>query len=78
HAPPAYTTPVTVEVSLLDEHQRNTFNPPSLRGISQRQRFFHDGRAKSLEDVLFKVKHQLEKPLKKQEAEALLAFLRSL
>lgn len=78
HAPPAYTTPVTVEVSLLDELQRHTFNPPSLRGVSQRQRYFHDGRAATLEAVLFKVKHQLEAPLKKEEAEALLAFLRSL
>ncbi len=78
HAPPAYTTPVTVEVGLLDEQGRNRFNPPSLRGVGQRRRFFHDGRAKSLEDVLYKVRHQLEDPLDKLEAHALLTFLRSL
>lgn len=78
HAPPAYTTPVTVDVSLLDELQRSTFNPPSLRGVSQRQRYFHDGRAKTQKDVLLKVKHQLEEPLTKDETQALLTFLQSL
>ncbi len=78
HAPPAFTTPVTVDVSLLDEHRRSRFNPPSLRGVSQRRRYFHDGRAKNLEEVLLKVRHQLDAPLSKQEARALLAFLRSL
>ncbi len=78
HAPPAFTTPVTVDVSLLDEHKRSRFNPPSLRGVSQRQRYFHDGRANRLEDVLLKVRHQLDEPLGKHDAQALLAFLRSL
>jgi YVTN family beta-propeller protein len=78
HAPPAYTTPVTVEVDLVDEQGRSRFNPPSLRGVGHRRRFFHDGRAKSLEDVLQKVRHQLEDPLTPQETKALLAFLRSL
>ncbi len=78
HAPPAYTTPLAVEVDLVDEQGRNRFNPPSLRGVSQRRRFFHDGRAKSLEDVLQKVRHQLEDPLTPKETNALLAFLRSL
>jgi CxxC motif-containing protein (DUF1111 family) len=78
HAPPAYTTPVTVDVSLMDEFQRSRFNPPSLRGVSQRRRYFHDGRAGSLEEVLLKVRHQLDDPLSREETEALLAFLRSL
>lgn len=78
HAPPAYTTPVTVEVDLVDEQGRNRFNPPSLRGVGHRRRFFHDGRARSLEDVLQKVRHQLDDPLMPKETEALLAFLRSL
>ena len=78
HAPPAYTTPETVEVSLLDEQGRSRFNPPSLRGVSHRRRFFHDGRAKSLEDVVLKIRHQQEEPISKKDAEALLAFLRSL
>ncbi|MCY2967061.1 MAG: hypothetical protein NT069_26070, partial [Planctomycetota bacterium] len=30
------------------------FNPPSLRGLQTRRRFMHDGRAKSLVDVLTK------------------------
>ncbi len=78
HAPPAYTTPVTVDVSLLDELKRSRFNPPSLRGVSQRPRYFHDGRAESLEQVVLKIQHQLEEPLTPKDAKALLAFLRSL
>jgi YVTN family beta-propeller protein len=78
HAPPAYTTPITVNVGLLDEQGRNRFNPPSLRGASQRRRFFHDGRADSLEDVLNTVRHQLDEPLSQDDAKALLAFLRSI
>jgi cytochrome c peroxidase len=78
HAPPAYTTPITADVGLLDEQGRNRFNPPSLRGVSQRRRFFHDGRAASLEDVLNTVRHQLDEPLSQKDAEALLAFLRSI
>jgi YVTN family beta-propeller protein len=78
HAPPAYTTPLTADVGLLDELKRSDFNPPSLRGVGQRRRFFHDGRAESLEDVLQKIEHQLDAPLKTGELEALLVFLRSL
>jgi len=78
HAPPAFTTPVVVDVGLKDELKRSQFNPPSLRGVSQRRRFFHDGRAKSLEDVLFQVEHQRNGSLSQDDAKALLAFLRSL
>lgn len=78
HAPPAYTTPMAVEVDLADEQGRNRFNPPSLRGAGQRRRFFHDGRARSLDEVLQKVRHQLDDPLTENETQALLAFLRSL
>lgn len=78
HAAPAYTTPVTVEVDLVDEQGRRRFNPPSLRGVGHRRRFFHDGRAKSLEDVVQKVRHQLDEPLSPKDAGVLLDFLRSL
>ena len=78
HTPSKFTTNATFDVGLADEKKRTEFNPPFLRGVSQRTRFFHDGRARSLEDVLTKFQHQLEKPLDKSNRVALLAYLKSL
>jgi len=78
HAQPTLTTAETFDVGLADERGRREFNPPSLHGVSQRGRLFHDGRAASLEDVLLRFRHQLDQPLSEDESEALLAFLRSL
>ena len=51
HEPPEYTTPQKVDVGLVDEVGNREFNPPSLRAVSRRDAFFHDGRARSLREV---------------------------
>jgi len=78
HVPPEYTSPATFDVSLKDEAGYSKFNPPSLRGVSQRDELFHDNRAKSLADVLTRFKHQLDEDLPAHDLSDLLAFLRSL
>lgn len=40
------------DVGLEDQLGLRRFNPPSLRGVSQRDRLLHDGRVKSLEELL--------------------------
>ena len=78
HAPPNYTTGDTYDVGLQADGDTAEFNPPSLLGVSQRDRLFHDGRAKSLEDVLKRFQHGQDEPLNEEQRKALLAFLRSL
>jgi YVTN family beta-propeller protein len=78
HVPPEYTSAATFDVGLIDEADYSRFNPPSLRGVSQRESLFHDNRARSLEDVLTRFKHQLHEELPDRELADLLAFLRSL
>lgn len=57
------------------------FNPPSLRGLSTRRRFMHDGRARTLADVVTK-HHRPEnvagEALSEAEVADLLAFLQQL
>jgi cytochrome c peroxidase len=79
HPAPLYTSAESVDVGLVDENGRRKFNPPSLRGLGQRDRFFHDGRANRIEDVVLKTRHQLgPENLSADEASALIAFLKSL
>lgn len=78
HVPPTYTSPATYDVGLKDELGSKQFNPPSLRGLSQRDAYFHDNRANSLEDVLGVFKHQLTEQLSRESKADLIAFLRSL
>ncbi len=78
HAPPSYTTPKLYDVGLKDELKQNTFNPPSLLGVGQRGPYFHDGRAKSLDDVFELHGHQLPRDLSTDELNDLIQFLRSL
>jgi hypothetical protein len=52
HMPPHYTSSVAYDVGLTDQRGENRFNPPSLRGLSQRSRYFHDNRIGSLEELL--------------------------
>jgi cytochrome c peroxidase len=78
HQPPAYTSNEIVDVGLKDENGRSAFNPPSLVGVGQRRTFLHDGRAKSLEEVIRDLQHQLDDPIPDAELADLLAFLRSL
>lgn len=78
HATPALTSPAVFDVGLVDERHRRRFNPPTLRGVGQRHRYFHDGRAASLEDVVLNFRHQIDQPMTEADASALLAYLRSL
>ena len=78
HAPPFYTTPHVYDVGLDDKVGNHEFNPPSLRGVSQRSPYFHDNRAAKLEDVLGPLQHQLDAPLSDTDLKDLIAFLRSL
>lgn len=78
HIPPlTYTSDSTYDVGIHDEAGLKLFNPPSLRGVSQRDRLFHDSRAKSLEDVLDQG-HFTQADLSPDDRAALLRFLKSL
>lgn len=78
HAPPAFTTPATYDVGLKDELGQTKFNPPSLRGVSQRDALFHDNRAGNLDEVVRKFRHQLRDDLTEDDLSDLVQFLRSL
>lgn len=79
HIPPlTYTSHDVYEVWPNQGKPAAKFNPPSLRGVGQGSRFFHDGRATALEDVLDVYGHQISEPLSDTDRAALLRFLRSL
>ncbi|XZE21627.1 cytochrome c peroxidase [Pirellulaceae bacterium SH449] len=79
HVPDRYTSPDVYDVGIVDENERKHFNPPSLRGLSQRgPRLFHDNRAKGIRGVLLDEKHQLPDSLSSTEIEHLTIFLESL
>ena len=78
HAPPLYTTPGNYDVGLEDSQGNRHFNPPSLRGVSQRGPYFHDNRAPTLEAVFREHGHPLAGELSDAELSDLMAFLRSL
>jgi DNA-binding beta-propeller fold protein YncE/mono/diheme cytochrome c family protein len=78
HAPPSYTTESVYDVGLTSVGEPVKFNPPSLRGVSQRDNLFHDGRANSLEEVINQYQHGQDNPLSEDDRASLLAFLRSL
>jgi cytochrome c peroxidase len=78
HAPPAYTSPKTYDVGLRNEGGGGHFNPPSLRGVSQGGPYFHDGRARALEEVFTKYGHPSANFLFEQEVLDLVHFLGSL
>jgi cytochrome c peroxidase len=79
HAGSTYTTPETYDVGLVDKEGNTHFNPPSLRGVGQRDPLFHDASAPSLEEVFAKHGHQLDgRTLSDAELRDLVAFLRSL
>lgn len=79
HIPPlTYTTDAMFDVGIHDERGQVKFNPPTLRGVAQRDRLFHDNRAASLEAVFDEFGHQLPRRLEPGEQTDLLRFLRSL
>jgi DNA-binding beta-propeller fold protein YncE len=76
--PLTYTSQPSFDVGANDERGRTNFNPPSLRGVSQNPRLFHDNRCATLESVFTDEQHQLDTPLSEVEVVALVRFLRSL
>jgi len=78
HEPGNYTSPEVYDVGLDDRIGNRRFNPPSLLGVSQRDRLFHDNRATSLEEVLQRFRHNLSAELDETSQTDLLEFLRSL
>ncbi|MCI0458719.1 MAG: c-type cytochrome [Gemmataceae bacterium] len=74
HEPPTFTSAKTYRVW----PEGGAFNPPSLRGVGQGERFFHDNRAASLEEVFTRHRHQLTGALSGEELRDLLAYLRGL
>jgi hypothetical protein len=49
-----------------------------LVGVSQRNAFFHDGRAKKIEDVFFQFRHKIPPRTPEKDIHKLVQFLRSL
>ena len=78
HIPPRFTSTVSYDVGLSDELGNRKFNPPSLRGVRHRSAYFHDLRAKSLQDVFTRHGHQIQEPLSDDQLSDLVTFLRSL
>jgi YVTN family beta-propeller protein len=75
HEPPEYTTPGKYDVGLVDEVGNREFNPPSLRAISRRDAFFHDGRVRSLREVFAREHHPRGLEISPREVDDLVAFL---
>lgn len=78
HTPPTYTSPEAYDVGLTDSQGARRFNPPSLRGVSQRDRWLHDSRAATLEEVFLLHGHPSDTAYSAEEVRDLVAYLRSL
>ena len=78
HAPPTFTTPHIYDVGLRDKEGNTEFNPPSLRGVSHRQPYFHDNSAATLDEVFLKHGHPAAEKYEAAEVRDLVAFLQSL
>lgn len=78
HQPPTFTTPRAYDVGLVDELGEHQFNPPSLRGVSQRGPYLHDNRAKTLDELFGQVRHRVPDSLSDADRASLIAFLQSL
>jgi DNA-binding beta-propeller fold protein YncE len=78
HAPPTFTSEATYDVGLADELGARQFNPPSLRGLSQRDRFLHDGSAKDLRSAIKAHQGDAVRDLNPQSLSDLVEYLRGL
>lgn len=78
HESDRFTSDKIVDVGFKDKVGQTEFNPPSLRGLSHRRTFFHDARAKSLDEALKLHLAGLKKQLSKDELKQLKHYLRSL
>ncbi len=74
----AYTSGKGSDVGLADELGTRRFHPPSLRGVGQGSAFYHDGRAKTLEDVFTTHPHAKTGDVPAADRAELLRFLRGL
>jgi len=74
----SYTSDGSYDVGLRDSVGNSKFNPPSLIGVSQRDRLFHDGRATTLDAVLNDFRHPLGLKLTSEQRRLLTTFLRGL
>ncbi|MEO2012869.1 MAG: cytochrome c peroxidase [Fuerstiella sp.] len=78
HKPGTWTSPQIYNVGLQDENGQSEFNPPSLRGVGFRNRYFHDGRATSIESVFREFRHNLKTALNEAQLRELTEFLNTL
>ena len=78
HVPPRYTSAESLDIGMHDKVGNRNFNPPSLRAVSQRDRYFHDGRARTLEAAVHSHAGVDASDLKDKERQALIEFLRTL
>lgn len=79
HVPPlTYTTNGNFDIGLQDEAGRDRFNPPSLRGVSQRDRLLHDASATSLQALLQEADHPPGLELSSTDQAELITYLESL
>lgn len=78
HRPSTFTSPATFDVGLHDATGLKEFNPPSLRGLSQRGPYFHDNRAATLRELIDTHDHDGASSLSEQQKRDLLEFLNSL
>lgn len=80
HKPPNFTSSGVFHVGIEDERGLKEFNPPSLLAVSTRRSFLHDGRAKSLEEVLLKYNHPQRDDVQLDAAEvrAIVDYLKTL
>lgn len=78
HSGSSFTSSEVFDVGIHDEMGETLFNPPSLRGVSQRAPYFHDGRAASLQDVLKTSHHNPENGLTDDQIQRLTVLLESL
>lgn len=76
-APLTFTTNGTFNVGLRDEQGVERFNPPSLRGVGQRSRFFHDGHARSLEAAVLESDHPPGLSLDIETLRAIIVYVES-
>lgn len=79
HPAPLFTTGKTIDVGLSDADGNTRFNPPTLRGVAQRDALLHDGRARTLQEVLTTHGHPGKgEPFSDAELGDLIVFLNSL
>jgi YVTN family beta-propeller protein len=79
HSGPARTDGRNHDVGHADEDGHTHFNTPSLLGVAQRDRLLHDGRCRSLHELLAKGRHPNDdSPLSEAEIADLIVFLKGL